>query len=360
MKIADLNVHVLSVPLERPFSHKAPRTRINPVVVRLLTKDGAEGLGLTFTWNDGQTASLKASIEDLKETMIGQDVFRTEEAWQKLWQSTSHMGHTGHGMYALSAMDMALWDLKGKALGVPVGRLLGGYREKVPAYASHKLFRPWTIEELQKDAADLIQKGFRAMKMNLGDKPAKVEVERVKAVREAVGEEVDILIDVNWAWTPHQTIQIGRMLEPYNPYWLEDPLSSEDLGDLAQVARSLDMPISAGETFCTKHGIRALLEKDSVDILIVDLERIGGVTEWMKVATMAQAWNRPVASHLFHDFSVHLVAAVPNGLFVEYMPWWDVIYEEPPQVKEGQMEVPNKPGWGLKLDPRALKKYELK
>jgi L-alanine-DL-glutamate epimerase-like enolase superfamily enzyme len=360
MKVSDLYLHVLSVPLERPFSHKAPRVRINPVVVRMLAKDGTEGLGLAFTWNDRQVASLKTTLEDLKETIIGQEIFRSEEAWQKLWQDTNHMGHTGYGIYALSAIDMALWDLKGKVLGMPVSRLLGGYKERVPAYASHKLFRPWSIEELQKDATALMQQGFRAMKMNLGDKLPKIEQERVRAVREAVGDEVEILIDVNWAWTVSQAIQMGHLLEPYNPYWIEDPLASDDPGELAQVARALDIPVSAGETYCTKHGFRALLEKDSADIFIVDLQRVGGVTEWMKVAAMAQAWNRPVASHLFHDFSVHLVAAAPNGLFVEYMPWWDVIYEEPLRVKDGHIEVPDKPGWGLKLDSQALKKFELK
>jgi L-alanine-DL-glutamate epimerase-like enolase superfamily enzyme len=359
MKVTDVKTIPLSIPMERPFSHQAARNRINPIIVRLLTDDGAEGVGLVFTWNDRQVASLKASIEDLKETVIGQDVLRHEESWQKLWMATRHMGRAGYAIYAFSAIDVALWDLKAKALGVSVAHLLGGCREKVPAYASHKLFRPWTLEELQNDAAALVQKGFRAMKMNLGDKRPQEEAARVKAVREAVGEKVDILIDVNWAWTPSQAMAIGRMLEPYGIYWLEDPLESEDPDDLARVANALDMPVAVGETFCTKQGFRPLLEKGSGDILIVDVQRVGGVTEFMKVAAMAQAWNRPVASHLFHDVSVHLIAAIPNGLIVEYMPWWDVIYEEPPQVRDGMMTVPEGPGWGMKLNPAALKKYAL-
>jgi L-alanine-DL-glutamate epimerase-like enolase superfamily enzyme len=360
MKVTDLKTIPLSIPMERPFSHQAPRNRINPIVVELRGDDGTEGLGLAFTWNDKQVSPLVASIEDLREVIVGQDVLRHEEAWLKLWRATRHMGHTGYGIYALSAIDMALWELKAKALGVSVADLLGACRREVPAYASHKLFRPWTMEELQKDAMDLVQKGFRGMKMNLGDKTPKEEAARVKAVREAVGEGVEILIDVNWAWTPAQAIEIGRMLEPYRIYWLEDPLESEDPDDLARVAQALDMPVAVGETFCTKQAFRPLLEKASGDILIVDLQRVGGVTEFMKVAAMAQSWNRPVASHLFHDLSVHLIAAIPNGLIVEYMPWWDVIYQEPPQVKNGMMKVPDGPGWGLKLDPGALKQYSLK
>ena len=333
---------------------------VNPILVQLVTDDGLEAFGLAHAMLDRGVKSLKACIDDLKETIIGQDIFRWAEAWQKLWQDTGRMGHGGYGIYALSAIDTALWCLQAKALGMPLARLLGGYREEVPAYASHLLFRNWSLDELQKDAASLVEQGFRIMKMNMGDKPTKVELERLKAVREAVGEDIGIMVDVNWAWTVSQAIQIGRELERYNVYWLEDPLASDDADDLAQVANALDMPVAAGETFYHKYGFRPLLEKRSADILIVDLQRAGGVTEWIKIATMAQAWNLPVASHLFHDFSAHLIAAIPNGLIVEYMPWWDAIYQEPPQVKDGYIRIPDKPGLGLELDPEAIKRYQMK
>ena len=362
MKIAEMNSVALSVPLKRPFlaPRQEFRERINPVLVQLKTEEGLEAFGLAFTTGDRRVKSLKASIDDLKEIVIGQDIFRWAEAWQKLWGATRHMGHQGYGIYALSAIDTALWCLQAKALNMPLARLLGGYREEVPAYASHLLFRNWSLDELQKDAASLVEQGFRVMKMNMGDKPAKVELERIKAVREAVGEDIGIMIDVNWAWTVSQTIQMGHELERYNVYWLEDPLVSDDPDDLAQVAHALDMPVAAGETFCHKYGFRPLLEKKSADILIVDLQRAGGVTEWMKIATMADAWNLPVASHLFPDFSMHLMAAIPNGLILEYMPWWDAIYQEPPQVKDGYIKIPDKPGLGLELDPEAIKRYQMK
>jgi L-alanine-DL-glutamate epimerase-like enolase superfamily enzyme len=359
MKVTDLKAIPLSIPMERPFVSINPRDRINPIVVQLFTDDGAEGLGLVFTWNDRQVASLHAIIDDLKEFVVGQDVLRHEESWQKLWKATRFMGHAGYVISAFSAIDMALWDLKAKALGVPVAHLLGGYRDKVPVYASHKLFRQWSLDELQEDANALVQQGFTAMKMNLGDKRPEEEVERVKVVRETVGDKVDLLVDVNWAWTPTRTVQMGRMLEPHAIYWLEDPLDSEDPDELAKVADALDVPIAVGETFSTKKGFRPLLEKGSGDILIVDIQRVGGVTEFMKVAAMAQAWNRPVASHIFHEFSLHMIAAIPNGMMVEYMPWWEMLYEEPPRVVDGWMTISDKPGWGLTLSRAALKKYRL-
>lgn len=362
MKVSKMSCMVLSIPLERPFQggRQQPRERINPVIVKLAVDEGIEAFGFAFAWNDRQVKSLKASIEDLEDMIIGQDVFRWAEVWQRLFNGTRHMGHHGYGIYALAAIDTALWVLRAKALGMPLAHLLGGFRERVPVYASHMLFRNWSIDELQRDATFLVEQGFRAMKMNMGDKPFKVELERLKAVREAVGEDIDIMIDVNWAWTVAETIKIGREIERYQAYWIEDPLDSDEPDQLSQVSQALDVPIAAGETYCTKYGFRHLIERRAADVLIIDLQRVGGITEWVKVATMAEAWNLPVASHLFHDFSMHLVAAIPNGLFVEYMPWWDVIYQMPPQVKDGYLEIPKVSGLGLELDPEALEKYELK
>ena len=362
MKISKMRNVVLSIPLAKPFgSSKRPLIeKINPVIVQLTADNGIEAFGLAFAFDDRQVKSLKASVEDLEEIIIGQDVFRWAEAWQKLYDGTRHMGHHGYGIYALAAIDTALWVLRAKVLGMPLSHLLGGFRERVPAYASHLLFNNWSLDELQKDAALLVEKGFRAIKLKMGDKPFKVELDRLKAVREAVGKDVDIMIDVNWGWTVTDTIRMGREIERYNVYWLEDPLASDDPDQLAQVAKALDIPIADGETYCTKYDFRQLIDKRAADILIVDLQRVGGITEWMKVAAMAEAWNIPVVNHLFHDFSLHLVAAVPNGLIVEYMPWWDVIYQTPRQVKDGYMEIDPVPGLGLELDPEALKKYELK
>ena len=362
MKIDHMETSALSLPLPTPFLAPGNQFReiVNPVITKISTADGLEAFGVAFTNGDHAVRSLKACLDDLEPIIMGQDIYRWAEAWQKLWWAVRHMGRQGYGIYALSTIDTALWCLRAKALDMPLAKLLGGFRDKVPAYASHMLFRDWSIDRLQKDAASLVDQGFRTVKMNMGDKPNKVELERLKAVREAVGDDIDIMIDVNWAWAVSRSIQIGRELEKYNVYWLEDPLASDDADDLAQVAHALDMPVAAGETYCHKHGFRPLFEKRSADILIVDVMRAGGVTEWMKIATMAQAWNLPVASHLFHDFSVHLVAAIPNGLIVEYMPWWDAIYQEPPTVEDGYMTVPDKPGLGLELDEEVIRKYKVK
>ncbi len=359
MKVTRAVSTPLSIPLEHPFKSGVFASRANPVVVQLFTDEGLEGIGMAFAFNDVRVKSLKACIDDLAETVIGQDVFRLAEAWQKMWNGTAWMGHTGYPIYALSAIDTALWDLQGKALGQPVSRLLGGYREDAPVYASHLLFLNWSLDQLQKDAAALVAQGFRAMKMNMGDRPARVELDRLKAVREAVGEDIDVMVDVNWAWTVPQAIQMGREMERYGVYWLEDPLTSNEPEDWAEVTRALGLRIAGGETLSAKHDFRRLFEHKAVDVVMPDLQRVGGVTEWMRVASMAQAWHIPVASHVFHEFSAHLVAAIPNGLIVEYMPWWEFLYREPLELENGRLKIPDRPGFGLELDPRAVEKFKM-
>jgi L-alanine-DL-glutamate epimerase-like enolase superfamily enzyme len=204
------------------------------------------------------------------------------------------------------------------------------------------------------------------MKMGAGRRPVKDEAARLKAIREAVGENVEILIDAHWSFSAYDAVRLGREIEAFHPYWLEDPvgmhnggISLEDVGALAQIAAALEVPVATGETFSTIHGFRRIFEQKAADIIIVDVLRCGGITEWMKVAAMAEAWNLPIASHCVHDVSAHVIAAIPNGLIVEYMPWWDVIYREPPRVKDGCIKIPDRPGLGLELDADAIKKYRI-
>ena len=363
MKISKMTSMLLSIPIPTPAGHRKGKPSsmqaINPLVVQLTADNGLEAFGLAVVPNSPYVRSLKAVVESLGELIIGQDVLRWAEAWQKLYNGIRRIAHSGYGMYAVAAIDTALWSMRAKAFETPLSYLLGGFRNRVPAYAGHLLSRDSNLDELQKDAALLVEQGFRVMKMKMGDKPFDVELERLKVVREAAGKDVDIMIDANFAWSVSESIRIGRMIERYDAYWLEDPLASDDPDQLAQVANALDIPVVAG-TFYTRYGFRQLIDQRAADIIMVDLQEVGGITEWMKVAAMAEARNLPVASHLFDDFSAHLVAAIPNGLIVEYLPWVDVIYQTPPQVRDGYMEISNMPGLGLELDPEALKKYEFR
>jgi L-alanine-DL-glutamate epimerase-like enolase superfamily enzyme len=372
MKVTKMKTYALSIPMpvREVFGKPGVLGKANPVIVELKTDDGLEAFGIAYALDDFQVNSLKASIDDLEDVVIGQDIFRYAETWKDLHVALRHTGQWGgYGINAISAIDTAFWILRAKQVGLPLSRLLGGFRDEVPAYASDVLREFSTLDEIQKEAASLVDQGFRAMKMKLGGGKAKTlkeQVARVRAVREVIGENVELLVEAHWSFTVSEAIRLGRDLECYSPYWFEDPvglhgggISLEDTDALAEVARALDVPVAAGETFSTRYGFRRLIEKRAVDVVIVDLVRCGGITEWMKVAAMAEAWTLPVASHCFHDFSAHVIAAVPNGLIVEYMPWWDVIYQERPQIIDGCFRIPETPGIGLELNFDIINKYEI-
>jgi L-alanine-DL-glutamate epimerase-like enolase superfamily enzyme len=358
MKIRNLTNIPLAVPVESPLKGHWTIDKIYLLVVQLTTDKGLDAFGLVVTFNERQIAALKTSVDELSDVIIGQDIDCSEQNWYKMYQTIGWMGSQGYSWFALSAIDSALWCLRAKSLDLPLAKLLGGFRDEVPVYASHLLSRDCGLDELQKDAAKLVDVGFQAMKMKMGGRSAKEEVDRFRAVREAVGDDVDIMIDVNWAWTVPQAIQIGRRLESYHPYWLEDPVPTHNIDGLSQIAVALDIPVIAGENL-NIYGFDRLLEKRAVDMMMIDIQFVGGITQWIKAAVLAESRHLPVVSHVCHDFAVHLIAAVPNGLLVEYMPWWDVIYQEPLQVKNGSIKILDKPGLGLELSQQALKKYRL-
>ncbi|MBN2060357.1 MAG: mandelate racemase/muconate lactonizing enzyme family protein [Deltaproteobacteria bacterium] len=368
MKVVQMETTAVSLPMPHRVFFGKENPHMTPVIVELKTDGGLEGFGIAYCMNDFQVNSLKASIDDLEEVVIGQDITRWAANWKDLHAALKHTGQWGgYGLNAIAAIDTAFWDLRAKALNLPLARLLGGFRDRVPAYASNWLWGFLSIDELQEEAESLVKQGHRAMKMKMGGKTHRENVARFRAVREAVGEDIDIMVEGHWSWTVPEAIRMGHALEPYNPYWLEDPIGLhqgdiclEDTAALAQIKSAVDVPVAAGETFSTKYGFRRMVEDKAVDIVIVDVLRAGGITEMMKIAALIEAYNLPLVSHCLHDVSVHIIAGLSNGHMVEYMPWWDEIYQEPPRVIDGHFEISEKPGLGLELDRTVINKYKLR
>jgi L-talarate/galactarate dehydratase len=291
---------------------------------------------------------------------VGEDPMRIEAIVAKLRTATAQAGPGGLFTLALSAIDIALWDIKGKVFDQPVSRLLGGHRDRVPTYASGALMRQFPLDHVAKAGPRLVAKGFRQMKMQLalpGDPSPEVEVERTRVIRESVGDGIDLMCDINQRWDVRQAISIGSRIEPYHLYWLEDVVAHDDYAGLAAVAAALATPIAGGEYVYGAVPFRHMLEARSVDIVMIDVLRAGGITPWLKIAAMAQAFNLPVVSHLIPEIHVHLVAAISNGLTVEYMPWSGALFEDVPQPVNGELAVPEKPGLGLSFDREAIKRY---
>ncbi len=293
---------------------------------------------------------------------LGEDPLRVERVAAKLREAAGSAGPGGIFTLALSALDIALWDIRGKALGLPLWRLLGGAREKVPTYASGALMRGLSLDRVLKAAATLKERGWRAMKTQLalpGETSPAVELDRIRRLREAIGPEIELMCDINQRWRPEEATLMGRRIEEEGVglFWLEDPTVCDDYEGLGRVAAALATPVAAGEYVYGIRPFRHLCEARSVDIVMIDLVRVGGVTQWLKVAGMAEAFNLPVVSHLIPEVHVHLIGAIPNGLWVEYMPWLQRLFEEVPRPVAGELTMPSAPGLGLKFDAKALARF---
>jgi L-alanine-DL-glutamate epimerase-like enolase superfamily enzyme len=261
---------------------------------------------------------------------------------------------------ATAAIDIAIWDLTGKAAGLPLWRLLGGFRDRVPAYASLRLGRDKQPAELPGIARSLVEQGFRAMKTNLGpDTSVEVAVNRIRGVREAIGKDVRLMVDVNSLWSPATAIRVGHALEEFELFWIEDPAPTTNLQGLAGVRQALRTPVMAGETLFGLHPFRPLFEAGAVDLVMPDIMRVGGITPYLKVAHMAEAFGIPCASHLMPEISAQVVAAVPNGLIVEYVPYATKLFRNCPPIENGDLVLSEQPGHGLELDDDFAKAHRI-
>jgi L-alanine-DL-glutamate epimerase-like enolase superfamily enzyme len=361
MKITRIEARIVRVPADEPLADgPTPKGAMRDLVtLRVGTDQGIEGIGYTF-FGAALIGSLRQAVEELGNLAIGEDPLRTEAIHAKLRSAASGSGPGGIQTLALSAIDIALWDIKGKATNQSLWQMVGGYRDRVPTYASGALMRTFPVEHLVKAGPKLVEKGFRQMKTQLalpGDTSPGIEADRVRRMRESIGPDIDLMCDINQRWRVEQAIDIGTRIEDVYLFWLEDVTTADDYQGLARVADALSTPIAGGEYLYGPAPFRQMMEARSVDIVMIDLMRAGGITGWLKIAGMAEAYNLPVVSHLVPEIHVHLIAAIPNGLTVEYMPWTFVLFEEVPQPVKGELIVPKKPGHGLKFDEKNLKRY---
>ena len=355
MKIASFETRAVSIP-----RGAGPVSGANAVFVtlRLRTDDGIEGIGYAGFGSGVTLAALKLLVDGLCELSKGHDALNIEALTGRLRDAAGGGSPAGLVTRALAAIDVALWDIKAKAAGMPLYKLLGGYRDRVPTYASGELWRTYDLKALAETAPKLVDQGFKAMKFRLGAEATGArELERVRVMREAVGPDVTLMIDINQGWTVDQAITIGRGLAEHDLYWLEDPTHFQDYAGLARIADALDTPIAAGEYHYGIAPFRHMLEARSIDVVMVDLMRAGGISGWMKVAHMAEAFNLPVVTHLAPEVLMHALAAVPNGTYAEYMPWSLPLFTELPKIEDGELVLPQTPGLGLEFDEAVLDKY---
>jgi len=372
MKITSLEVHILRAPdTGRPHwvSHFIV-PRANEILVRLRTDEGLEGIGLATSYTPIE-AAIHAFRTGIAELVMGMDPLAPEQVYQKLFSLTwkrqaSEKGWSREAIVRISsAVDIACWNIIGKKAGLPLYRLFGGYRSEVPCYVTCAYYRDGkTLSELKDEMQMLKAQGHTGFKAKAGGVPLAEDMKRLELVREVIGPDKDLMVDVNRGWDLATAIEGARLMEPLGPRWLEEPVRwADDRRELKLLAQQTRIPLSAGESELTAYGCRALLEEEAIQILQFDCTMMGGFTEGRKLSALCEMNHVQVAPH--HDCFIHahIVAATPAGCIVESFtdperdPLQAELFEDPPKIAKGMLTLKEQPGLGLTLSSSALKKF---
>jgi L-alanine-DL-glutamate epimerase-like enolase superfamily enzyme len=350
----DADHYRIPLPVVLSDSTHGEITHFELVTVRLRAHDGAEGLGYTYTPGAGGVAIRWLIGHDLAPTLVGQDETRIAELWERMWWRLHYVGRGGAAVFAISAVDIALWDLTARRHGLPLWRLLGGHSPRVKAYAGG-IDLQFPLDRLLAQTEANLKHGFRAIKMKVGRPRLVEDLDRVRAMRELLGPDTPLLVDANMRWTPDEAIRASRGLAAYDVYWLEEPTIPDDVPGHVRIVRDGALPVAAGENLRTLWEFQRLMEAGGVTFPEPDVSNVGGVTVWLKVAHLAEAHNLPVTSHGVHDLHVHLLAAVPNASYLEAHGFGlERFLAHPLELRDGEAIAPDRPGHGVELDWKGL------
>lgn len=366
MRITEVRAELLRMPLPRPMQSGSsggikggPVGRINMPVVFITTEDGTRGLGYSWSLLGGDTATRCVLRDDFAPLLIGEDALDNERLWHKLYRRLQTVGRRGLVTQAQAAVDLALWDIKGKIAGLPIYKLLGGCRESAPCYGSDGGWLYMSVAEMVKAFEEYLAQGMIGVKMKIGHENPKVDIQRVREVRKALGDDVWIAVDANQKWDFPTAVRVGRELEQLGIAWFEEPLLCEDIPGHARLAAALDIPIAMGETLGSRFEFDAYIRAHAADILQPDIVRVGGITEMVKVATMAEVAQLPVAPHHMMESTIQVACGVMSSAPIEYMPWIAAAFAEPAEIKNGCMLPPQKPGLGLEIPEETIKRFRV-
>jgi len=366
MRITEVRAELLRMPLPRPMQSGSssgkkggPVANINMPVVFITTEDGARGLGYSWSLLGGDTATRCVLRDDFAPLLVGEDALDNERIWNKLYRRLQTVGRRGLVTQAQSAVDMALWDIKGKIAGLPVYKLLGGRRESAPCYGSDGGWLYMSVAEMVKAFEDYLAQGMMGIKMKIGHEDPKIDINRVREVRKALGDDVWIAVDANQKWDFPTAMRVGRELEQLGVAWFEEPLLCEDIPGHARLAAALDIPIAMGETLGSRFEFDAYIRAAAADILQPDIVRVGGITEMVKIAAIADVAQLPLAPHHMMESTIQVACGVMDSAPIEYMPWVAAAFAEPVIIKNGQMFPPPKPGLGLDIPEENIERYRV-
>ncbi len=337
----------IPLPVALSDSTHGTITAFEVITIRVTDADGMEGVGYTYTTGRNGGAIADILRREIPELVTGHDADLIEAAWTHVWWGLHYGGRGGPSVLALSAFDMALWDLKAKRARVPLYRLLGGNDPAVPCYAGG-VDLEFTIPDLLKQADANLAKGYHAIKTKVGRELLKEDVARIAAMRQHLGEGFALMVDANMKWTADEAIRRARALRDFGLVWLEEPTIPDDVAGHVRIVRDGGLPIATGENFRTLWEFKQMIAEGGVTYPEPDVTNCGGVTVFMKVAHLAEAFNLPVTSHGAHDVTVHLLAAAPNRSFLETHAFGlDAYLVDPLAIHSGKAVAPERPGHGV-------------
>jgi len=359
MKITDVRTTLLSVPLNPPIADSTHVLHhIQWILVDVETDEGLVGNAFMLTFDYGPELLRGIVDQELKKLIVGKDPRDIPGLCQLCYSHCEYIGQSGVAAWGIAAIDIALWDLLGKKLGVSVAQLFGSNRSEVPIYGSGG-WLSYSMDTLLAEATDYMKRGFTMVKMKVGSPDLKRDVERVRAVRKHIGDKVKLMVDANQAFAPHQAVAFARQVEDQDIFWFEEPVSKDDLDGYCQVASNTIIPVATGEREYSLGVFRDFLVRKGAAIIQPDALRIGGLSQCMKVAHLAESFNRPLAPHFYKELDIHVLAAIRNGLFLEYFSWLDDLLVHPTEISNGMAKVPTRPGLSIEFKPEAIKEYKV-
>ncbi len=365
-KITSISVATARVPLDHVTSFATRTVSARDYgLVKVRSTEGVQGIGFCYAGSTGGALVAHAVEQLLAPLLLGEDSLRVEGLWQRMFQESLLHGRAGSVMRAISILDCAMWDLNARSAGLPLYQYLGAaVMDEVPAYASGGYYLEGkTPAKLGAEMAGYVKDGFGAVKMKVGRLSPREEEARVKAAREAVGPDVELMLDANNAWHDLPTaLQYVRRFEAYDPYWIEEPFFPDDIENHARLAKLTPVPVATGEIGTGRWHFKEILDKGAAAILQTDALVCGGVSEWKRIAATASSYSVTLCPHWFHDLHAHLVAATPNARYVEFFPDDQVLnfrrlIDAQLERRKGMLVLPRTPGLGFDFDERAVSRY---
>ena len=360
MKIDAIKTQIIEIPFDNTITTAIHTMRsVGCVLLTIKTDGGISGEGYLFSLNAKNIKIYNERLSKVASLLIGQDPLLIPSILKKINLAIDSIGRDSISIAALSTLDTALWDINGKANNLPLHRLFGIHHTKVKTYASGGLWLSQSIDSIINEAHEFLRQGFLAMKIRVGSGNNSVDIERVRELRKAIGQEIELMADANQGLSIDDAIALGKALEEYDLIWLEEPVNAYDYKGHAMVKKQVAIPIASCENEYSIEGVQKMLDAGGCDVVMPDLQRIGGISEMRTTAHLSNSYDISISTHIFTEQSLCVAGSVENCISVEHMPWFAEIFNEKIDIIDGYINIPERPGTGFTFNQNAIKQFNI-